>query len=130
MQHQICDSCETVVYCSAHGCIPLQPLDSTQLHYKAVVDSVQTLFKHKQPQQEPVPLRDAIVANLVREGINKHRARELAEHFYSLTSQQPAQPYNPEPDVRELSKWLNEEPNREINRPALARVLAYLQTHP
>lgn len=35
--------------------------------------------------------------------------------------------YNPEPDVRELHKWLNEEPNHSINRPALARVLAYLQ---
>jgi hypothetical protein len=39
------------------------------------------------------------------------------------------QPYNPEPDVRELAKWLNEEPNRDLNRPALARVLAYYQTH-
>ena len=36
-------------------------------------------------------------------------------------------PYNPEPDVRELAKWLNEEPNRPPDRPALARVLAYLQ---
>jgi hypothetical protein len=35
-----------------------------------------------QPEQEPVALQmDVIVVNLVREGINKHRARELAEHF-------------------------------------------------
>jgi hypothetical protein len=26
-------------------------------------------------------MMDVIVGNLVREGINKHRARELAEHF-------------------------------------------------
>jgi hypothetical protein len=33
-------------------------------------------------KQEPVALQmDVIVVNLVREGINKHRARELAEHF-------------------------------------------------
>jgi len=30
---------------------------------------------------EPTPWRDMIVATLVREGINKHRARELADHF-------------------------------------------------
>ena len=36
-------------------------------------------------------------------------------------------PYNPESDVRELGKWLNEEPNRPLDRTALARVLAYLQ---
>jgi hypothetical protein len=32
-----------------------------------------------------------------------------------------------EADTRELAKWLNEEPNREIDRQALARVLAHLQ---
>ena len=46
----------------------------------------------EQPAQEPAPLRDAIVANLVREGINKHRARELADHFVSLTNAQPVVP--------------------------------------
>ena len=25
MKHEICDACETVKYCSQHGCIPLQP---------------------------------------------------------------------------------------------------------
>ena len=35
----------------------------------------------EQPEQEPTPWRDMIVATLVREGINKHRARELADHF-------------------------------------------------
>jgi len=34
-----------------------------------------------QPEQEPTPWRDMVVATLVREGINKHRARELADHF-------------------------------------------------
>lgn len=44
-----------------------------------------------QPEQEPLAWRDVIVVNLVREGINKHRARELAEHFIKLTTP-PAQP--------------------------------------
>jgi len=34
-----------------------------------------------QPEQEPSVWRDMVVVNLVREGINKHRARELADHF-------------------------------------------------
>ncbi len=34
-----------------------------------------------QPEQEPTQWRDMIVASLVREGISKHKARELADHF-------------------------------------------------
>ena len=34
-----------------------------------------------QPEQEPTPWRDMVVVSLVREGVNKHRARELADHF-------------------------------------------------
>ena len=41
-------------------------------------------------KQEPVAMQmDVIVVNLVREGINKHRARELAEHFIKHTRPQP-----------------------------------------
>jgi hypothetical protein len=32
-------------------------------------------------EQEPTPWRDMVVVSLVRENINKHRARELADHF-------------------------------------------------
>jgi len=32
-------------------------------------------------EQEPSQWRDMVVATLVREGVNKHRARELADHF-------------------------------------------------
>ena len=43
----------------------------------------------KQEQCEPVAMQmDVIVVNLVREGINKHRARELAEHFIKTTTPQ------------------------------------------
>ena len=30
-----------------------------------------------------------------------------------------------ESDIRELHKWLNEQPNRPVDRPALARVVYY-----
>ena len=35
----------------------------------------------QQPVQEPTPWRDMVVVSLVREGVNKHKARELADHF-------------------------------------------------
>jgi hypothetical protein len=43
------------------------------------------LYEDAYAQPEPVALRDVIAVNLMREGINnKHRARELAEHFIKL----------------------------------------------
>ena len=36
----------------------------------------------------PASWMEMVTANLVREGVNKHRARELAEHFYSLAQRQ------------------------------------------
>jgi|LakMenEpi03Aug12_release.lakeMendotaPanAssembly.Ray.scaffolds.fasta_scaffold06302_20 hypothetical protein len=45
-----------------------------------------------QPEQEPTQWRDMVVVSLVREGINKHRARELADHFATpLAAAQPEQ---------------------------------------
>ena len=38
--------------------------------------------------KDPVAWMDMVTVNLVREGINKHKARELANHFY--THQQDA----------------------------------------
>ena len=41
--------------------------------------------KAEQPaQQGPVAWMEMVVANLVREGVNKHKARELAQHFAEL----------------------------------------------
>ena len=65
-----------------------------------------------EPAQEPVAMRDAIVVNLVREGINKHRARELADHFIGLAfivlTSPPAQPAVPDaigPNEDELPSY-------------------------
>jgi len=48
-----------------------------------------------EPAQQEQPAQEAsatwtemVVANLVREGVNKHRARELAAHFLTLPTQQ------------------------------------------
>jgi DNA-binding winged helix-turn-helix (wHTH) protein len=40
-----------------------------------------------QVAQEPSAWRDMVVATLVREGIDKHRARELADHFAAQPEQ-------------------------------------------
>jgi hypothetical protein len=49
--------------------------------------------KHSATHGEPVAMQmDVIVVNLVREGINKHRARELAEHFIKHTHPYIEQP--------------------------------------
>ena len=37
----------------------------------------------KQPAPVPTSWMEMVTANLVREGVNKHKARELAEHFYT-----------------------------------------------
>ena len=36
-----------------------------------------------QPEQEPVAWQEMVVANLVRLGVVKHKAKELAYHFYT-----------------------------------------------
>lgn len=38
------------------------------------------------PTSNAVYWMDMVVANLVRNGVNKHRARELAYHFYTYTT--------------------------------------------
>ena len=41
---------------------------------------------------EPTPWRDMVTVSLVREGINKHKARELADHFATLALLQDEPP--------------------------------------
>ena len=49
------------------------------------------------PAQEQQQARvDVITVNLMREGIDKHRARELADHFVNFTLTPPL-PVQPEP---------------------------------
>ena len=42
-----------------------------------------------QPASVPTSWMDMVTANLVREGVNKHKARELAEHFYTTPPAAP-----------------------------------------
>jgi cytochrome c-type biogenesis protein CcmH/NrfF len=50
--------------------------------YTHIVEAITALRKAlEQTEQEPSQWRDMVVVSLVREGINKHKARELADHF-------------------------------------------------
>ena len=43
--------------------------------------SITALKAALEQQAEPSQWRDMVVVSLVREGVNKHKARELADHF-------------------------------------------------
>ena len=58
----------------------------------------------EQQQAEPVAWRDMIVVSLVREGVNKHKARELADHFAT----QPTQQAEPPPEWLLIKNILDE----------------------
>ena len=47
------------------------------------------MAKCEQTALEPTPWREMVVATLVREGVNKHKARELADHFAAQQKQEP-----------------------------------------
>jgi hypothetical protein len=53
---------------------------------QALHDENERLGLYRDAYAEPVAWRDVIAVHLVSEGINKHRARELAEHFIKLTT--------------------------------------------
>jgi len=61
--------------CNKHGWILADYEDEV---YAAIAALRKALA---QPEQEPIQWRDMVVVTLVREGIDKHRARELADHF-------------------------------------------------
>ena len=65
--------------------------------YGTITAIKEVLAQQSNEQVEPVGLvsraahMDVIVVNLIREGINKHRARDLADHFLKYTH--PPVPY-------------------------------------
>lgn len=58
------------------------------------IESILMLTSSLTPPAQPAPASwtEMVTANLVREGIGKHKARELAEHFYGLAQPSPVQP--------------------------------------
>lgn len=67
--------------------VPDDRYNADHIDRDALITTIKTTLEAK---DEPVALKmDVIVVNLVREGINKHRARELAEHFIKHTTTPP-----------------------------------------
>ena len=62
------------------------------VHANTAIQMIDSILA-EQPAHAPVEWMEMVVANLVREGVNKHKARELAQHFYTSP---PAQPMHPE----------------------------------
>lgn len=58
------------------------------------------------PEAQPAPQQwtDAVVVNLVREGVNKHKARELAAHFATM-----AQPVAQDIDRKDEKTYTSQE---------------------
>ena len=67
--------------------------DGDACHYKDCGDTKALPVPVAQP--EPTQWRDMVVASLVRMGINKHKARELADHFAEQPKQEPVAYYHP-----------------------------------
>lgn len=79
-------------------------------------------------RQAPMSERDAFKAEM-RNALHAEAVRaEMRMVAKGWRKQEPQQAQEaPSDDLRELGKWLNEEPNRPIDRSALARVLAWAQ---
>jgi hypothetical protein len=56
--------------------------------YSAII-ALKAALKQQPVQEQQQARVDVITVNLMREGINKHRARELADHFVNFTSPPP-----------------------------------------
>jgi len=87
-----------IAWCVARGIKAAQPVREPE-QTKQLVEKFDAL----QPQQESAPFgldmptpavppaapagwTEMVTVNLVREGVNKHKARELAQHFYMLAA--------------------------------------------
>ena len=72
--------------------LDLQSLDSQDVWLDRWSEAITSLREalEQQPAQEQQQARvDVITVNLMREGIDKHRARELADHFVNFTLTPP-----------------------------------------
>ena len=71
--------------------IPFNGITKLDLNPDMVLENKCPPAALEAPTQKPVAWMEMVVANLVRQGIGKHKARELAEHFYTTqpTAQRP-----------------------------------------
>ena len=70
---------------------PVQPVQDPVAFEVSLVEWVgnKLMATPKVTTTPPASWMEMVTANLVREGVNKHKARELAEHFYSIAAPVP-----------------------------------------
>lgn len=89
----ICEQCETVAHCTKYGCIPERIGKSKPAAQPATCNGMPAYegsLSAAQPTPVPVKWMEMVTVNLLRVGVNKHVARELAEHIYRHGIAQPA----------------------------------------
>ena len=81
-------------FAQEHTTLPAQPAPVQPVAFEVgLVEWVgnKLMATPKTTTTPPASWMEMVTANLVREGVNKHKARELAEHFYSLAQPAPVQ---------------------------------------
>jgi hypothetical protein len=72
-QEPLCPECKAAVLYECVAC--------SSNNYPPAIHTSTADTHHEYTPAEPSHWRDMVVASLVREGINKHKARQLADHF-------------------------------------------------
>ena len=82
MTHPICDSCETVKYCSQHGCIPKQTTTaqdkSTKMNIQEILDQTPRL----RAWANTGPVQRAELAQFVETVLNSRAVGVTADGFF------------------------------------------------
>jgi hypothetical protein len=73
-QEPTCPECKAAVLYECVAC-------SSNNYPPSAIHTSPANTHHEYTPAEPSQWRDMVVVSLVREGVNKHRARELADHF-------------------------------------------------
>jgi hypothetical protein len=79
--------------------------DINQIHEANAQVRYETWTPAAQPAPAPTSWMEMVTVNLLREGVNKHKARELAEHFYGLAPAQTAPVQEPVESPDDWSDW-------------------------
>ena len=93
-----------------HGIGQKCPLEIRHLETIAAIKEV--LAQQPRPEQQQARV-DVITVTLMREGINKHRARELADHFVNFTLPPPLPVQEPVGWVAEVELSAAKRSNKE-----------------
>lgn len=109
--------------------VALRDVAKLYAKYDELYNAKKALAHPPQPVQEQQQARvDVIAVNLMREGINKHRARELADHFVNFTLTPPLPVQEPvawDKPSASFNKWWDSDRRRDNANPFQTDSFAY-----